>query len=173
MGGDDIEKLFTIISGQVVDKQTGFPVDSGLVHISGTTINSIIYTDETEQFFSQVQIIEDEQIMVIAYKQDYKPDTTSTTAIAGQDLSISKIQLEKLDNVTGPLGEPVSIFLASISLTILGVKESGSEETSKIVFVVQDSSGKPIDLVHRVDVNFRLGSRHGGGIFLILSGVSH
>jgi len=51
-GGNEIAKLFTIISGQVVDKQTGFPVDSGLVHIAGTTINSIIYTDETGNFVS-------------------------------------------------------------------------------------------------------------------------
>ena len=171
-GGNEIAKLFTIISGQVVDKQTGFPVDSGLVHIAGTTINSIIYTDETGNFVSQVQLIEDEQLMVIAYKQDYKPDTTNATAIAGQDLTIAKIQLVKIDNGTGPSGEPVSIFLASISSTILGVKESGSEETSKIVFVVQDSSGKPIDLVHRVDVNFRLGSGPGGGEFLSPTTVS-
>jgi hypothetical protein len=165
-GDDDIVTLFTIISGQVVEKQTGFPIDSGLVHIAGTTINSIVYTNETGQFFSQVQLTEDEDLMVIAYKQDYRPDTTLATAIAGQDLLISNIQLEKLDDVTGPSGDPVSIFLSSISSTIIGVKESGSEETTQIVFVVQDSAGNPIDLIHQVSVDFRLGSGPGGGEFL-------
>ena len=165
-GGDDIISLFTIISGQVVDKQTGFPVDSGLVHIAGTTVNSIVYTDESGSFFSQVQLSEDEDITIIAYKQDYKPDTTNTTAVAGQDLPISTIQLEKLDNGTGPSGDPVSIFLSSISSTIIGVKESGSEETTQIVFVVQDSAGTPIDLIHMVTVNFILASGPGGGEFL-------
>ncbi len=60
----------------------------------------------------------------------------------------------------------MSIFLSSISSTIIGVKESGSEETSQIVFVVQDSVGIPIDLIHMVTVNFRLGSGPCGGEFL-------
>jgi hypothetical protein len=167
IGGDDeIITLFTIISGQVVDKQTGFPIDSGLVHIAGTTVNSIVYTDETGQFFSQVQLIEDEDLIIIAYKQDYRADTTNTTATAGQDLPLASIQLEKLDNGTGPSGDPVSIFLSSISSTIIGVKESGSEETTQIIFAVQDSAGTPIDLIHMVTVDFRLGSGPGGGEFL-------
>ncbi|UCH65366.1 MAG: Ig-like domain-containing protein [Ignavibacterium sp.] len=165
-GDDEIVTLFTIISGQLVDKQTGFPVDSGLVHIAGTSVNSIVYSDESGQFFSQVQLIEDENLTIIAYKQDYKPDTTSTTAFAGQDLTVETIHLEKLDDGTGPSGDPVSIFLSSISSTIIGVKESGSEETTQIAFVVQDSAGTPIDLIHQVTVNFRLGSGPGGGEFL-------
>jgi hypothetical protein len=113
-----------------------------------------------------VQLLENEELMVIAYKQDYRPDTTNTTAIAGQDLPIAKIQLEKLDNGAGPSGDPVSIFLSSISSTIIGVKESGSEETTQIAFLVQDSAGTPIDLLHMVTVDFRLGSGPGGGEFL-------
>jgi hypothetical protein len=165
-GGDDIITLFTIISGQVVDKGTGFPIDSGLVHIAGTTVNAIVYTDETGQFFSQVQLNEDEDLMIIAYKQDYRPDTTNATAVAGQDLPLASIQLEKLDDGTGPSGDPVSIFLSSISSTSIGVKESGSEETTQIDFVVLDSAGTPIDLIHMVTVNFRLASGPGGGEFL-------
>jgi hypothetical protein len=171
-GDDDIVKLYTIISGQIVDKQTGFPVDSGLVHIAGTTVNSIVYSDESGQFFSQLQLVEDEDIMIIAYKQDYKPDTSSAIAVAGHDLNIETVQLEKLDDGTGPSGDPVSIFLSSISSTIIGVKESGSEETTQIVFVVQDSVGTPIDLIHQVRVNFRLGSGPGGGEFLSPASVN-
>ena len=169
---DNTVTLFKIISSQVVDKQTEFPVDSGLIHIAGTTINSIVYTDESGQYFSQAQLIEDEELMVIAYKQDYIPDTTIATAVAGQDLLLAKIQLQKLDDGTGPSGNPVSIFLASISSTIIGVKESGSEETAQIIFVVQDSAGTPIDLLHMVSVRFRLGSGPGGGEFLSPTSVN-
>jgi len=41
-GGDTLEK--SIITGQVVDRDTGFPIDSALVRIFGNTINTVLYT---------------------------------------------------------------------------------------------------------------------------------
>ncbi len=158
----------SIISGQVVSQQTTFPLDSALVRIFGTTLNLVLFTDSQGRFSFEVVLESDEDLMIMTYRENYLPDTTEVTVVAGEDLNVPIIALEELENNNGggPTGDPVSIFLSSISSTTIGVKESGSEETTQIIFVVHDSTGRPIDLEHSVTVNFRLGSGPGGGEFL-------
>jgi hypothetical protein len=168
-GGDVTQSGGTsIISGQVISQQTTFPIDSALIRIFGTTLNLIIFTDSQGRFLLEVELESNEDLMIMTYRENYLPDTTEVTVIAGEDLNVPIIALQELENNTGggPTGDPVSIFLASISSTTIGVKESGSPETTQIVFAVHDSAGRPIDLEHSVTVNFRLGSGPGGGEFL-------
>jgi hypothetical protein len=157
----------SIISGQVVSQQTTFPLDSALVRIFGTTLNLVLFTDSQGRFSFEVVLEADEDLMIMTYRENYLPDTTEVTVVAGEDLNVPIIALEELDNNGGgPTGDPVSIFLASISSTTIGVKESGSQETTLIVFVAHDSTGRPIDEEHSVIVNFSLGAGPGGGEFL-------
>jgi hypothetical protein len=158
----------SIISGQVISQQTNFPLDSALVQIFGTTINLVILTDSQGKFLFEVELDSGEGLMLMTYKENYLPDTAEVTVVVGENLNVPVIALEELENNNGggPTGDPISIFLSSISSTTIGVKESGSEETTLLVFVVNDSSGRPIDLDHSVIVNFRLGSGPGGGEFL-------
>ncbi len=158
----------SIISGQVVSQQTTFPLDSALVRIFGTTLNLVLFTDSQGRFSFEVVLESDEDLSVMTYRENYLPDTTEVTVVAGEDLNVPIIALEELENNNGggPSGDPVSIFLSSISSPTIGVKESGSEETTQIIFVVLDSTGRPIDLEHSVAVNFRLGAGPGGGEFL-------
>jgi hypothetical protein len=168
-GGDlPIAGSKSIISGQVVNQQTFFPLDSALVQIFGITTNLILVTDSQGKFIFEVELESDEDLMIMTYRENYLPDTAEVTIVVGEDLNVPIIALEELEinNGGGPTGDPVSIFLSSISSTTIGVKESGSEETTLIVFAVHDSSGRPIDLEHSVIVNFRLGSGLGGGEFL-------
>lgn len=158
----------SIISGQVVSQQTTFPLDNALVRIFGTTLDLVLTTDSQGRFSFEVVLEFDEDLMIMTYRENYLPDTTAATVVAGEDLNVPIIALEELENNTGggPTGDPVSIFLSSISSTTIGVKESGSPETTQLSFVVQDSTGRPIDLEHSVTVSFRLGSGPGGGEFL-------
>ena len=158
----------SIISGQVVSQQTTFPLDSALVRIFGTTLNLVLFTDSQGRFSFEVVLELDEDLTIMTYRENYLPDTTVATIVAGEDLNVPIIALAELENNNGggPTGDPVSIFLSSITSTTIGVKESGSPETTQIFFVVNDSSGRPIDLEHSVTVNFRLGSGPGGGEFL-------
>ena len=158
----------SIISGQVVSQQTTFPLDSALVRIFGTTLNLVLFTDSQGRYIFEVELESDENLMIMTYRENYLPDTTEVTVVAGEDLNVPVIALEELENNNGggPTGDPVSIFLSSISSTTIGVKESGSPETTQIVFAVHDSAGRQIDLEHSVTVNFRLGSGPGGGEFL-------
>ena len=169
-GGGDPPPLGgkSIISGQVVSQQTTFPLDSALVRIFGTSLNLVLFTDSQGRFSFEVVLEFDEDLTIMTYRENYLPDTTEVTVVAGENLNVPIIALEELENTNGggPTGDPVSIFLSSISSTTIGVKESGSEETTQMIFVVHDSTGRPIDLEHSVTVNFRLGSGPGGGEFL-------
>ncbi len=158
----------SLISGQVVDQDTGFPIDSALVRIFGNSINTVLYTSSLGQFSVEAEFEDDENLLVTAYKNGYKTDTTNVVVVAGEDLDVPLIQLKELSGGGNPIpsGDPVSIFLSSISSTIIGVKESGSEETTRISFVVQDSAGVPVDSNHSVAVHFTLGAGPGGGEFL-------
>ncbi len=159
----------SIISGQVVSQQTTFPLDSALVRLFGTTLNLVLFTDSQGRFSFEVVLESDEDLIIMTYRENYLPDTAQVTVIAGEDLNVPIIALEELENSGGgggPTGDPVSIFLSSISSTTIGVKESGSPESTQIVFAAHDSAGRPIDEEHSVIVNFRLGSGPGGGEFL-------
>lgn len=158
----------SIISGQVISEQTTLPIDSALVRIFGTTLNLILTTDGQGRFLFEVELEEDEAVMILTFKENYFPDTLDAVILVGEDLNLPLIVLESTETIGigGPTGDPVSIFLSSVSSTTIGVKESGAEETTRITFVVQDSAGRPIDLEHSVAVDFRMGSGPGGGEFL-------
>jgi hypothetical protein len=130
-GGDlPIAGSKSIISGQVVNQQTFFPLDSALVQIFGITTNLILVTDSQGKFIFEVELESDEDLMIMTYRENYLPDTAEVTIVVGEDLNVPIIALEELEinNGGGPTGDPVSIFLSSISSTTIGVKESGSEE---------------------------------------------
>ncbi len=158
-----------IISGQVIDKATGFPVDSALVRIFGNKLSgALIYTSSDGQFFMEGEVELNEVLLVLTYKANYKLDSTTAVVIDVENVALPQIRLEEITTPGGggPTGDPVSIFLAGVSFTTIGVKESGSTETTQITFVVQDSAGRPVDIDHSVLVEFRLGAGPGGGEFL-------
>ena len=166
-GGDETQEK-SLISGQVVDRDTGFPLDSALVRIFGNTINTILYTSGLGQYFVEAEFKIDENLLITVLKSGYKTDTTNVVVVAGEDLEVPLVELRDLGGSGDPIpsGDPVSIFLSSISATEIGVKESGSIETARIEFIAQDSAGVPIDSNHIVAVHFSLGAGPGGGEFL-------
>ncbi len=168
-GGTNITEK-ALISGQVVDKSTGFPVDSALVRIFGNKLSgAVLYTASDGQFFIEGEVELNEVLLVLTYKTDYKLDSTNVAVTDVENVTVPQIQLQEVvsgGGGSGPSGDPVSIFLAGVSATTIGVKESGSTETTQITFIVQDSAGVPIDIDHSVLVEFSLGAGPGGGEFL-------
>ncbi|MGB5288940.1 MAG: Ig-like domain-containing protein [Ignavibacteriaceae bacterium] len=168
-GGGNGSNTKALISGQVLDQATGFPVDSALVRVFGNNLNTILYTAVDGQFAVEGEVDLNEDLLVLTYKQSYKLDSTIVIVTDVKQVSVPQIRLKEV--VTGGgggsvSGDPVSIFLASITSTVIGVKESGSVETTRITFVVQDSAGVPVDEDHSVVVNFLIGAGPGGGEFL-------
>jgi hypothetical protein len=165
--GNNNNPTKALISGQVVDQATGFPVDSALVRIFANKFNIILYTAADGQFAYQGEVNINEDLLVLTYKQNYKLDSTRTIVTDIQNVNIPQIRLKEIaGGGTTVSGDPVSIWLAGITSTVIGVKESGSEETTRITFVVQDSAGVPVDENHSVVVNFLIGAGPGGGEFL-------
>lgn len=175
-GGSDINNppaAETItLSGQVINYVTGAPIKEAIVDIKGGTDEVTVTTDVQGKYNGEVQSSSNVNLVIITSKDNYNIDTLSVFATIGQPLNVPIISL--VPNGTGiiPSGDPVSIFISEVSAPVIGVKESGGEETTRMVFVVQDSSGIPVDLDHSVTVNFYLAAGPGGGELLSPSSVN-
>lgn len=159
---DQTEKTVNI-NGQIISKLTGTPIDSAQIVISGLNGQLVFFTDSQGKFNRPVTVTQSVNLTLVASKAGYYADSVNVYVSGNSDVTVPIIELEYRSTSTVPSGDPVSIFVLSQSATSIGVKESGAEETARIVFVVQDSAGVPIDLEHSVDVSFRIGAGPGGG----------
>jgi hypothetical protein len=155
-----------ILSGRVFESVTGSPIDSAVVKVTGITPQIVTYTDSTGKYRVSFQVETETDVKVIAFKEGYEPDTVAVLAIPGRTVNVPSLLLKRTAPETPTSGEPASIVLVSQTAKSIGVKGSGSVETAQMVFEVQDSSGKPVDLAHSVEVSFRIGSGPGGGEFI-------
>jgi hypothetical protein len=155
-----------ILSGSVFESVTGSPIDSAVVKITGITPQIVTYTDSTGKYRVSFEVEAETDVNVIAFKEGYEPDTVAVLAIPGRTVNVPSLLLKRTAPETPTSGEPASIVLVSQTAKSIGVKGSGSVETAQMVFEVQDSSGKPVDLAHSVEVSFRIGSGPGGGEFI-------
>ncbi len=160
------------LSGQVINHVTGAPIKDAILDIKGGTDEVTVTTDVQGKYNAEVQSTSNVNLIIITSKDNYNVDTLSVFATVGQPLNAPLISL--VPNGTGviPSGDPVSIYISEVSSPVIGVKESGAEETTNMVFVVQDSSGIPVDLDHSVTVNFYLAAGPGGGELLSPSSVN-
>ncbi len=159
------EKTVTL-KGQVLESATASPIDSAVVKIAGVTPQLIAYTDSLGNYQISFKIEVETELKVIAFKEGYEPDTVDVLAIPGRSINVPNLLLKRVVPETPTSGEAASIVLVSQSAKNIGVRGSGSVETAQMTFEVQDSSGKPIDLAHSVEVSFRIGSGPGGGEFI-------
>lgn len=154
------ESSFT---GQVIDFITGSPIEDVSVVVTGGPSELTLTTDTQGKYSGSFKLTGGANLTLLALKSGYLTDTTSIFLPKGKVVTVTIIELEKQSTNSTPSGEPKSVWLKSLSSTTIGVKESGSEETTRIVFEVQDSAGVPIDLTHSVDVAFSFGSHPNGG----------
>lgn len=159
------QKVVTL-KGQVLDSKTGSPIDSAVVRVIGITPQIISYTDSLGFYRVSFEIDAETQINIVAFKEGYEPDTAVVLAVPGRNINVPNLMLNRVAPETPTSGEAASIVLISQSAKNIGVKGSGSVETAQMVFEVQDSSGRPVDLAHSVEVSFRIGSGPGGGEFV-------
>lgn len=166
-GGEENQVEKTVkITGQVISKLTGVPIDSAQVSVNGLTGQYVFYTDNQGKFNRDIIVTSSVNLTLVVAKASYVTDSVNVYVSGNSDVTVPIIELEFKSSSSVPSGDPVSIFLASQSATSIGVKESGAEETARITFVVQDSAGIPIDLAHSIDVKFKFGAGPGGGELL-------
>jgi hypothetical protein len=154
-----------VIVGNVIDAKFGNPLEGAEIRFYQASLAmASATTDNNGAFTVKFPMTGTKELQVITVKASYTADTTTVVATSGSVTNMPAIKLMPL--VDAIAGEPASIFIVSQTLDAIGVTESGSPETAKIVFEVQDSSGIPIDLEHAVTVNFRFGAAPGGGEIL-------
>ncbi len=154
------------LNGRVFESVTGSPIDSAVVKVTGITPQIITYTDSMGRYIVSFEVEAEANLSVIAFKEGYEPDTVDVLAIPGRTVNVPSLFLKRTVPETPTSGEAASIVLVSQTAKSIGVKGSGSVETAQMIFEVQDSSGKPVDLAHSVEVSFRIGSGPGGGEFI-------
>lgn len=164
-GGEEDQQTEIIVklSGQVVSKLTGVPIDSAQVWVNGLSGQLFFYTDNQGKFNQDISVTSSVNLTLVVAKMNYVTDSVNVYVSGNSDVTVPTIELEYKSTSSVPSGDPVSVFLLSQSTVSIGVKESGAEETARIVFVIQDSAGVSIDLEHSVDVSFRFGASPGGG----------
>ncbi len=163
-GNNNNEQLLTSnVTGQVINNLTGSPIEDADVLVVSDNNVLPLKTDTQGKYAAAIELSANINIVVVVTKTGFLSDSTSSFVIAGKDKSVPIIKLVPKNTGTVPSGDPVSIFLEDQSSEFIGVKESGSEETARITFVVQDSAGTPIDLDHSVTVTFKFGAQPGGG----------
>lgn len=154
-----------VVLGKIIDSKTGEVLDDAEIRFFDTSIAvATTRSDATGNFSATFPQIGTKELKVVTVKASYLADTTTVIAVAGEVSNLPTIKLLPLQEAIA--GEPASIFIVSQTLNAIGVTQSGSPETAKIIFEVQDSSGIPIDLEHAVYVNFRFGATPGGGEIL-------
>ncbi|MBZ0200235.1 MAG: Ig-like domain-containing protein [Ignavibacteriaceae bacterium] len=158
--------------GQIIDYISGSPIQSASVVVTGGPKELTLTTDTQGKFSGSFSLTSSINLTLLTAANGYLMDTTSLFLPKGKGVSVPIIQLSKQSTNSNPSGEPKSIWLNDLTSPVIGVKESGSEETARIVFEVQDSAGVPIDLTHTVDVSFRFGSHPNGGEVLDPPSVS-
>lgn len=154
------------ITGSVIDNTSGAPLSGAAVDIlcADSVVNRV--TDSDGNFSAVIAVNKTEEIEIVSSFKGYYSDTTSKSAIGGEDITGVEIKLQKKTIGTDVAGDPASIILVSTSAQSIGVKETGSVETALIIFEVQDSSGNPINIEHSALVKFSLGVTPGGGEFI-------
>lgn len=153
------------LSGQVVDNDTGLPVAGAVVQVKiSPSVTGI--TDAQGTFRIEFEITESTEVTVLAFKESFEGDSTTVLAVPGRSISLPSFSLQGTGEVSGPTGGPAAIVLKSQSAPNIGVRESGSPETAQLVFEIQDSTGRPIDLAQSAEVRFSLGSAPNGGEFI-------
>jgi hypothetical protein len=161
-GNNDKTKK-SVINGKVLNQLNSLPLESVSVVITGQTFNSVnLLTDAQGNFSKEITISSNENIRIILYKVGFIADTLYQTVKYGENLVLGNLNLEISTSVVDP-GNPASIYLSSVSPTIIGVKESGSVEVSQITFIVVDSTGQPLNTTRAIDVNFNIAAGPGGG----------
>ncbi len=154
------------ISGQVLNKETNTPVDSAVVRLLANSNEWTYVTDQNGQYYIELEVEGTLDMLVIAYKEGFYPDTTHVLAVPGRNIAAPTLTLQPTSQVVEESGSAASIVLFAQSASQIGVQESGAAETAELIFEVQDSSGHPVDLAHGVEVFFRVGSAPGGGEYV-------
>jgi hypothetical protein len=162
---EELDNL-VLLTGQVINEETSEPVEGAVVRFINFSATLPILTDSVGRFNYEFDAQETFELQIFAQKENLLSDSINVLIVPGRTINVPLLKLNAVGQSAQLSGEASSIILAGVSVSSIGVRESGSPETTEIIFEVQDSSGIPIDLNHSVTVVFSIGSAPGGGEFI-------
>lgn len=170
-GGETTQTVY--LNGKIVDDATGDPLSEATIKVIGGQSIKGTSSNQTGEFNFDYEIIEDQDITVIGSKEGYFPDTTTVFVIGGDSTNVPLLKLSRDTTSQGSdiSGNAASVYLYEQSDKHIGIKESGSQESAVITFVVADSLGNPVSSENSEVVEFRFGGHPDGGEYLYPSSV--
>jgi hypothetical protein len=105
---------------------------------------------------------------VVASRVGFGNDTVAFAINPGVDTSIVlRLKADTTSPITSTIsGKAASIFLVGAVSNNIGIRGTGSNETSQLTFEVRDSIGVPVSGNNKVNVNFSILGGPGGGEFV-------
>lgn len=162
--GDDETGGIVALRGQVLDVDTNNPVPAAFVRV--LPFDLLFEADTEGRFDFDVEIDSTMELKVIATKDGYGNATTDVLALAGRQINVPTLRINKNGAEELVSGKASNILLLAQSAQSIGVKESGSNEVATLTFQLADSLGRPVILDNAADVEFSLGVQPGGGEFI-------
>ena len=115
-GGDDTQTEKTVkLSGQVISKLTGVPIDSAQISVNGLPGQLVFYTDSQGKFNRDITVTSSVNLTLVVAKVYYVTDSVNVYVSGNSDVTVPIIELEYKSSSLVPSGDPVSIFLSSQS----------------------------------------------------------
>ncbi|HEX6983493.1 MAG TPA: carboxypeptidase-like regulatory domain-containing protein [Balneolaceae bacterium] len=161
-----------IVAGQVVEQNSGNAIEGAVVEIiDPANLQQTATTDSSGSFSFGLDISETVSVTLEISKQGYEIASTTFKLAEGasaDDLNIELISKDAEDNPTndddiveGESGEPAALEVVSISSSIIAISGTGGDESSKFVFAVRDSAGRPVSEGYQVNFSILTGPNGG------------
>jgi hypothetical protein len=155
----------TILSGQLLDKDSGMPLQNAAVVILNGKTAKEAFVDDIGMYKANVKIENNQKLVVVAVKEGYYQDSTIVDGLPNEVVKVPGLSLKRATQAFTATSA-ASIVLKAQSTETIAVKETGANEIARVTFEVQDSSGTPIDYNHSTYISFTLGSTPGGGEYI-------
>lgn len=164
--GDEDEDSSGVVSlsGQVLDVDTNNPVPESFVRV--LPYDLIFEVDVEGRYAFDVEVDSTMELQLIASRDGYGNASTDVLALAGRQVNVPTLRINKASGEELISGDASNILLLEQSAQSIGVKESGSNEVAELTFQLADSLGRPVVLSNAADVNFSLGVQPNGGEFI-------
>lgn len=159
---DDDSGVVTL-SGQILDVNND-PVPEAFIRV--LPFDLLFEADSAGRYNFDVEIDSTMELRVIVSKDGYTNASTQVLALAGRQINVPTLRINKTVAEEPESGKASNILLLEQSTQSIGVMESGSREVATITFQLTDSLGRPVVLDKGSHVNFSLGVQPGAGEFI-------
>ncbi len=154
-----------VIEGRIIEQGTEEPVSNALIEARGYLAST--FSDANGRFSLRIELPDTTSRLVtlVISREGYQPDSLAGLLIKNNKvLSLGSHQLSRERSISS--GPASNVVLVEVETNTIYVRGSGGNETSDLTFEVRDASGTPVDIKHRVTLNFTIKGGPGGNEFL-------